>query len=181
VPVYFLSKYRAGFDTVTEAEHVYKPLPHNASTGLPAAVARYLDGTDLLEKKQALRLSTVDAAGWPHAALLSAGDMVAMPSGRLRFALFPQSATTANLVRDGRLTLTLSLDGGMCEVRLRAHELAQTSLEVPLAFFEAEVEAVRNHVAPYAAVTQGITFALHEPQAVLPRWNRQIAALRAAA
>jgi hypothetical protein len=33
-------------------------------------VARYLDGTGLLAA-QALRLSTVDAAGWPHAALLS--------------------------------------------------------------------------------------------------------------
>jgi hypothetical protein len=165
---------------MTEAEHAYKPLPHIASTSLPAAVARYLDGTDLLEKTQALRLSTVDAAGWPHAALLSAGDMVALPSERIRFALFPQSATTANLARDGRLTLTLSLDGGMCEVRLRARRLAHSSPEVPLAFFEAEVEAVRNHVAPYAAVTHGITFALHEPQAVLPRWKRQIAALREA-
>jgi hypothetical protein len=46
--------------------------------------------------------------------------------------------------------------------------------------FEAEVETTRTHVAPYAAVTSGITFALHEPQAVLPRWQRQIAALRAA-
>jgi hypothetical protein len=49
-----------------------------------------------------------------------------------------------------------------------------------LAFFEAEVETVRQHIAPYADVTGGITFSLHEPQAVLPRWQRQIAALRAA-
>jgi len=166
---------------MNEAEHAYKPLPHVASKNLPTALARYLDGADLLEKTQALRLSTVDAAGWPHAALLSAGDMVAMPSERIRFVLFPQSVTTANLARDGRLTLTLSLDGGMCELKLRAHRLAHVSSEVPLAFFEAEVEAARNHVAPYAVVTQGITFELHEPQAVLPRWNRQIAALRAAA
>ena len=32
----------------------------------------------------------------------------------------------------------------------------------------------------YAAVTSGITFALHEPDAVLPRWQRQVTALRAA-
>jgi hypothetical protein len=166
---------------MTEAEHVYKSQPYLTSASLPAAVARYLNGSDLLEKTQALRLSTVDAAGWPHAALLSAGDMVAMPSDRIRFVLFPQSSTTANLVRDGRLTLTLALDGGMCEVKLRAHQLEHSSPEVPLAFFEAEVEAVRNHLAPYAAVTHGITFALHEPQEVLPRWRRQIAALRAVA
>jgi hypothetical protein len=33
---------------------------------------------------------------------------------------------------------------------------------------------------PYADVTSGITFSLHEPQAILRRWERQIAALRAA-
>jgi len=147
---------------------------------VPAHVARYLDGTDLLAKTQALRLSTVDAAGWPHASLLSAGDMLAMPSGRIRFVIFPQSATAANLARDGRVTLTLSLGGGMCELRLRARRVANLSSEVPLACFEAELEAARVHVAAYAAVTSGITFELHEPQAVLPRWQRQIAALRAA-
>ena len=51
--------------------------------------------------------------------------------------------------------------------------------DMPLAFFEATVETTRVHVAPYAAVVSGLTFALHEPQAVLPRWQRQIAALRA--
>ena len=163
---------------MNRAEHAYSP-PHASSANTaPAEVARYLDGTDLLSKTQALRLSTIDAAGWPHASLLSAGDMVAMPSGRIRFVLFPTSVTAANLARDGRLTL--SLDGGMCEVRIRAHRLAASPPEIPLTFFEGEVETARTHVAPYAAVTSGITFALHEPQAVLPRWQRQIAALRAA-
>jgi hypothetical protein len=166
---------------MSEAAHDYMPPHATAAKAIPAQVARYLDGTDLLAKTQALRLSTVDAAGWPHAALLSAGDMLVLPSERIRFVIFPQSATAANLTRDGRLTLTLSLDGGMLELRLRARRLVHSSPDVPLAFFEAEVETARMHVAPYAAVTSGITFALHDPQAVLPRWQRQIAALRAAA
>jgi pyridoxamine 5'-phosphate oxidase-like protein len=165
---------------MTEAAHAYTPPSVADEKAVPAQVARYLDGTDLLAKTQALRLSTVDAAGWPHASLLSAGDMLATPSGRIRFVVFPQSATSANLARDGRVTLTLSLVGGMCELRLRARRITNSSSEIPLAFFEAELEAARMHVAPYAAVTSGITFALHEPQAVLPRWQRQIAALRAA-
>lgn len=164
-----------------EAEHAYKPPHVVAEKAVPAEVARYLDGTDLLTKTQAVRLSTVDAAGWPHAALLSAGDVIALPSGRLRFGVFAQSTTAANLARDGRLTLTLSLDGGMCELRLRARPLAQASPAVPLALFEGEVETARLHVASYASVTGGITFALREPHAVLPRWQRQLAALRAAA
>jgi hypothetical protein len=152
-----------------EVDHHYTPAQEAASPALPSAVARYLDGADLLKKTQALRLSTIDAEGWPHAALLSAGDMVAMPNGRIRFALFKQSGTVANLARDGRLTLTLSLDGGMCELRMRAHRLNHSSPQVPLAFFEAEIEAVRNHGAPYATVTEGVTFSLHDSEAVLPR------------
>ena len=61
---------------------------------------------------------------------------------------------TSNLEREGRLTIALSLDGGMCELRLRSRRLAHSSPEVPLAFFEAEVETVRHHVAPYATVTR---------------------------
>jgi hypothetical protein len=60
----------------------------------------------------------------------SAADMVVVPPGRIRFALFPQSTMTANLVRDGRLTLTLSLDGGMWELRMRARPLAHPSSDI---------------------------------------------------
>jgi len=161
-----------------EADHKYNAPA--TSTEMPAALARYLDGTDLVNKTQALRLTAVDAEGWPHAALLSAGDALVMPSGRIRFFLFPQSGMTANLEREGRLTITLSIDKGMCEVRLRCRRLAHKPADVPLALFEAEVQSVRNHVAPYADVTGGVTFFLHDPEAVLPRWQRQIAALRAA-
>ncbi len=147
---------------------------------MPAELARYLDGTDLLAKTQALRLSTIDAQGWPHASVLSAGDMVMMPSGRIRIALLAKSGMAANLARDGRLALTLSLDGGMCELRLTARTLPAPADEKALAFFAAEPVMTRIHVAPYADVVSGITFRLHEPQAVLERWQRQIAALRAA-
>lgn len=107
--------------------------------------------------------------------------MLALPNGRIRFAMFPQSRMAANLDRDGRITMSLSLDRGMCELRMRARRLQKVPPEVPLACFEAEVVRVREHVAPYADVTAGITFALHDLHAVLPRWQRQIAALRAAA
>jgi hypothetical protein len=163
---------------MSEPGHVYAPPQTSAAKTVPEPVARYLDGTDLPAKTQALRLSTVDAEGWPHASLLSAGDVLIVSPERIRFAVFPQSETTANLTRDGRVVLTLSLDGGMCEVRLRARRLANASPDVPLAFFEAQVETVRMHRAPYAAVTSGITFSLHEPREVVQRWERQIAALR---
>lgn len=165
---------------MNHSNHTYLPPQVTTVKAVPSDVARYLNGADLLSKSQALRLTTVDDAGWPHAALLSAGDAVALDNGRLRFALYPQSATTANLTRDGRLTVSLAVDGGLCELRLRANPLMHTSADVPLAFFEAEVETVRHHQAPYADLDHGVTFTLHDPQAVLARWIRQIAALRSA-
>jgi hypothetical protein len=166
---------------MSDAAHTYVRPDTARTTTLPAQVAGYLDGTDLLAKTQALRISTVDAEGWPHASLLSAGDMLAMPSGRIRFVVFAQSTTTANLVRDNRVTITLSLDGGMCELRMRCRRLAHASPDTPLALFEAEPVEVRMHKAPYATVSGGVTFALHEPQSVLQRWQKQIDAMRQAA
>jgi len=164
---------------MSNAENVYTP-PHVLSgSDIPASVLNYLNGEDLLSKTQALRLSTVDADGWPKAALLSAGDVLALPNGCLRLAIFASSGTAINLERDGRLTLSLALDGGMCSLRLRTRKCRQGMPEFSLAFFEAEIERVRMHRAPYADVTGGISFALHEPSAVLNRWQRQITALKA--
>ncbi len=166
---------------MSDAAHTYiRPDTANTST-LPAQVAGYLDGTNLLAKTQALRLSTVDAEGWPHASLLSAGDMLAMPSGQIRFVVFVQSTTTSNLMRDTRVTITLSLDGGMCELRMKCRRLAHSSADASLAMFEAELVEVRMHKAPYATVNEGVTFVPHEPQAVLQRWQRQVDAMRQAA
>lgn len=161
-------------------EHHYTPPQSTGATLLPDALLRYLDGADLLHKTQALRVSTVDAVGWPHAALLSAGDALAVPPQRLRFVVFAQSATAANLARDSRVTLTLSLDRGMCELRMHARRLKNNGADAALAAFEAHVDDVRLHVAPYADVTTGITFQLHEPEAVRQRWERQLAALKSA-
>ncbi|MDN5914246.1 MAG: pyridoxamine 5'-phosphate oxidase family protein [Pseudonocardia sp.] len=160
------------------AEHRYTRPEESRAAGLPEWLAGYLDGSDLLDKTQAARISTVDIDGWPHATLLSAGDMVALPPDRLRLLIYPQSTTTANLTRDGRLALTLSVDGGMGEVRLRARRLDPPP-EVDLAMFEAIAESVRFHRAPYADVTTGVTFAVHDPETVLARWERQVDAMRA--
>jgi pyridoxamine 5'-phosphate oxidase-like protein len=164
---------------MSNAEEVYAPPQVLSANDIPAGVMNYLNGEDLLSKTQALRISTVDPDGWPKAALLTAGDVLALPNGRIRFAIFANSGTAANLERDGRLTLGMALDRGMCSLRMRARKCSQGIPELSLAFFEAEVERVRMHVAPYADVTGGIGFALHEPAAVLDRWNREIAALRA--
>src|SRR5258708_7689403 len=73
---------------------------------MPEAVLRALDGHDLPgHVGLTFPLLTVDASGWPHVALLSAGEVLAVGESELRLALWPGSETTANLTRDGRGTL----------------------------------------------------------------------------
>ncbi len=76
------------------------------------------------------------------------------------------------------MTLTLALDRGLCEVRLHTRRLAPDA--GPLALFEGAVDQVRTHLAPYADLSSGLSFTLHQPEAVHTRWLRQLAALNSA-
>ena len=147
-------------------------------TDIPAAVLTFFNGEDLLSKTQAVRLATTDADGWPRALLLSAGEILFLPDRTVRFAVYGQSGTVANLARDGRLILSMALDGGIFEMRLRAAPCSHQVPDGSLAYFKAEILGARGHAVDYADVTSGITFAIHDPQPVLLRWQQQIAALR---
>lgn len=160
------------------ADQTYTPARDMRPLEIPASVSAFLNGEDLLSKTQAVRISTTDADGWPRAILLTAGEMLVLPDGSMRFAVFRESGTAANLLRDGRLTLSLSLDRGVCEVRLRATPCNRQVPQGPLAYFRAEADGARMHVVDYADVTSGVTFAVHDPAAVLARWQQQLAALR---
>ena len=96
--------------------------------------------------------------------------MLALPGGIIRFFIFAESSAAKNLVRDSRLTITLALDGGMSELMMHVRPLPGALAEANLTAFEAKVETVRFHKAPYADVTTGVTFSLHDPETVLSRW-----------
>jgi len=157
----------------------YAPARDLSPADIPGGVSTFFNGEDLLSKTQAAGLSTTDVDGWPRALLLTAGEMVMLPDGTVRFAIFRQSGTAANLARDGRMVLSMSLDGGICEVRMRATACSHKVPDGPLAYFKAEVESVRLHAVTYADVISGVTFAVHDPSAELLRWQQQIAALGA--
>lgn len=115
------------------ADHTYTAATSD-DMQLPAPVRAYFDGEDLLDKVQAARLSTVDVAGWPRAALLSAGDILAVAPDRIRLAVFAQSTVAANLARDNLLTLSIVLDRTLYEVRFTVRRLQQSpAVAVPLA------------------------------------------------
>lgn len=152
------------------------------ATTLPEALLDLLDGSlPASHLHQAIRLSSVGENGWPYAAQLSLGEIIARSPEELLFAIWPQSTTTGNLQRDGKITLALVLDGAVMEIQALATQRKETLTDLALTVFSAEVKQVIAHRAPYATVTSGLTFTLNDETGALIRWREQIAALKALA
>jgi hypothetical protein len=146
------------------------------SVELPHAWLGQFDGSSLENKLHvAAVLATVDDAGWPHLAYLSAGEVLAHCTQRLSFALWPTSRSAANLRRVGHCVLHAVADGAVWETRLAARSRADAN---DLVVFDAEVIGVRRHSAPYAEVTALIGFRLNDSVSTLDRWRRQIERMR---
>jgi hypothetical protein len=149
---------------------------------LPDSVRTLFDGSDLAAREGlTCLLVTTDELGWPHVAMLSVGELLATDASSLRAALWLHSSTSRNLVRDSRALLALVVDGRAYYARLSATRGDDLDLGADgrLASFALDVEDVLEDAADYATLTSGVTFRLHEPAAVVPRWQRTIDALRA--
>jgi hypothetical protein len=149
---------------------------------LPEVLLRSLDGRDLASQTgETFVLSTVGEHGWPHLAMLSAGELLAISARELRLALHAGSGTSANLARSGRGTLLAVADGGAITIRLLARLLGHRSVDGgELALFDAEVAELTEHRVGYAELESGIRFRLPEPELVLARWERTHDVLREA-
>lgn len=154
--------------------------------GLPAGAAARLDGRDLPARVGwAIPVCTVDPDGFPHPALLSCGELVALDARRLWLALFRESRSLANLRRNGGLTLILVDAGLTCYVKARAAVAADPLPGFPhLAAIAAEVEAVledapRPEHEGSARIIEGIRYAPGDPPGeTLRSWEGILAALR---
>ncbi len=133
-------------------------------------------GKDLqASMSEAAILASVDDEGWPHHAYLGAGEILARPTG-ISIALWKCSRTTANIMRDGRAVLYAAAEANIWEARLM---LTRRLVEGEgLAVFDGVLSAVRRHAAPYANVLGLLEFKLHDKQATLDRWRKQIELLR---
>ncbi|HSC72412.1 MAG TPA: hypothetical protein VLH58_13735, partial [Candidatus Methylomirabilis sp.] len=123
--------------------------------------------------------------GWPHPALLSYGEVVAVDRRRVRLAMYRESTTSGNLRRNGKLTLCL-IEAGLAyyvkgEARTQQDPMAGRA---HLTRFEAVVRAVledqaREDLEPGAGVTGGITFRMGQPAADMLRdWQAVVDGLR---
>jgi hypothetical protein len=121
-----------------------------------------------------LLLLTAGADGWPHLAMLSVGEVVALDERRLALALWPSSSAAANLAERPRATLAAVVEQTSWTLRVEAR--AAGTLETPLAGrlarFDAAVTGAASDQAPYAVLEHGVTFSLKDPPAVLARWTQ---------
>jgi hypothetical protein len=121
--------------------------------------------------------------GWPHLAMVSLGEVVAVRPRALRLALCPSSTAARNVWREQRTTLVLIHDGAAYSIRCAARrgpDLILPDDGGQLACFGLRVDDVLEDVAPYAVLTSGVTFQLNDPEGTGQRWRATRAALRAA-
>lgn len=147
---------------------------------LDDALHALLDGTRLHEKTQiAMTLHTVDEEGYPHQAMVSAGEVIAESRDVLRIALWLGTHTTGNLLRDGKALLGVVHGGVSYTVRLQTEALPQLSdARHPRARFAAHVLETKADTAKYATLTSGIAIELNDPRAVVARWEETLEELK---
>lgn len=149
---------------------------------LPDRLLALLDGDDLDAKVgHTLLLTSVDAAGWPRQALLSAGEVVAVAPDTLRIVTYAGSRTTRALAEGRRALLTTVVDGLVHKVDLEATPVPEPA-DAPVAgrtWFVARVVSVDVDDVAYARVRHGIVYELPDPAPVVARWREQVATLRA--
>ncbi len=156
-------------------------MSRSAGNELPAGVRELLDGKELERAAgQTVLLLTVDEAGWPRVAMLSAGELLATGERDLRLALWPDSRSAANLGRTGRATLALVRAGAgwylRCAAR-RGPDLRAAGRR--LASFALTVEEALEDAVPYAELTGGIELRLADPATAIAAWRATVAAMRA--
>ena len=156
-------------------------MPRSLGPVVPAPLASLIDGRDLAAASgHTFLLLTAAEGDWPHAALLSAGEVL-LNRGRLRLGLWPGSATTANLTRSGRATLLAVVPPATYDLRLRAERGRDITVGGrPLAYFEADVVEAVEDVVAYATVMGGITFDLADREATLASWSECLSVMRSA-
>ncbi|MDO3408290.1 pyridoxamine 5'-phosphate oxidase family protein [Saccharibacillus sp. CPCC 101409] len=139
-----------------------------------------LDGRSLADKARlAMTLHTVGEDGYPHQAMVGAGEVLAESRERLRIALWIGTGTTGNLLRTGKALLAVVYGGVSYAIRLDCEPLPELDgARHPRARFAADIVDVRADTAKYAELTSGITIVLHDAPAVVERWIETLEELK---
>lgn len=139
-----------------------------------------LDGTDLDSKVgETILLLTVSDSGWPHLAMLSAGEVLATGPGEVRMALWKGTTTGNNLRRTSQGTLALVYGGAGHYIELEVAGTADIRVGTKsLDYFACRVTKALRDVVGYATLTSGIRFELPRREDIVSHWERTVAAMR---
>ncbi|WP_433752639.1 pyridoxamine 5'-phosphate oxidase family protein [Paenibacillus amylolyticus] len=147
---------------------------------LDAELMEWLSGTNLEHKQhEAMQLLTVSEDQWPHQAMISLGEVIAINPNQLRLALWPGTQTSMNMSKTGKATLIAVQGHRLLHIPIEVERLPEMKGAVhPRDRFEAQVLHVRVDHAPYAEITSGITFQLKDELGAITRWKETIEELR---
>ena len=139
-----------------------------------------LDGDNLHSKVgETILLLTVGDAGWPHLAMLSVGELLAVGTDEVRIALWKGTQTGNNLRRTSKGTLALVHGGAGHYIELQVTGTGRLDVgRVTLDSFSCKVVKVLTDVVGYATLTTGIRFDLPREEEVVSRWERTVEAMR---
>jgi hypothetical protein len=133
-----------------------------------------------------IALLTVSEDGFPHQALISVGECVALDDEHVRLALWSGSTAARNAARTRRSTLAAVVDEVAYTVLLVLAPRGEPDVagltsepSSTRSVLDGRVVQARADTAPYAVIETGIRFRLNDPQAVLDRWADTRRRLRA--
>ncbi|HET6872631.1 MAG TPA: pyridoxamine 5'-phosphate oxidase family protein [Sporolactobacillaceae bacterium] len=135
-----------------------------------------LNGKSLEDKQhEAMMLITVSEESWPHTAMISVGEIVAMDRSLLRLALWPNTETTRNITRTGKAMVVLFYKEKARYLTLSLHPLNPLpEAKHHLTRFEATLTHIKEDVAKYADITSGVQIELKDRSSVIQRWKETL-------
>ena len=132
---------------------------------LPSELLERLSGARLHDAADRVVVAcSVDERGFPHAAILSYAEVLAVDSRTIRIAVYGGSGTARNVRRDGRLTLLLIEPEFAYYIKGTAAELSASmrcsphNAKLTLAVSEILHDAPDAGFEPDARITSGIRY-----------------------
>jgi hypothetical protein len=145
----------------------------NLGATLPEDLLDFLSSTEPGDKfKQVILFSTTDEDGWPRHGLLSAREVLAKDSKRLLLLLYSNSHSSANLQREGKISIVLVNPNMSYYVFCKARPLSPLPDAPSETLFELTVERVLEDSLATARILTGITFEGYDPG--MTQENRKI-------
>jgi hypothetical protein len=104
--------------------------------------------------------------------MISVGEIVAISRKELRIGLWPDTSTTANVIRTHKATLVLFWKGKAHYIRLSLERLKELpNIQYKRVRFHAQIVEAREDMAKYAEIRSGIKIDLKNPKEVVERWS----------